>query len=88
MILTDQDFITHKQLPFELRQTGGFDLAVSAPELSEITDEMSLDYVEKIHLSKVLKSLEGNKSKASKVLGISRATLRAKIKKYSLSDNL
>jgi DNA-binding protein Fis len=36
----------------------------------------------------VLKSLEWNKSKASKVLGISRATLRAKIKKYSLSDNL
>jgi two-component system response regulator AtoC len=88
MILTDQDFITHKQLPFELRQTGGFDRAMSTPELSEITDEMSLDHVEKIHLTKVLKSLEWNKSKASKVLGISRATLRAKIRKYSLSDNL
>lgn len=88
MILTDQDFITHKQLPFELKQTGGFDRAMSTPEVSEITDEMSLDHVEKIHLSKVLKSLEWNKSKASKVLGISRATLRAKIRKYSLSDNL
>ena len=88
MILTDQDFITHKQLPFELKQTGGFDQTMSAPEVSEITDEMSLDNVEKIHLSKVLKSLEWNKSKASKVLGISRATLRAKIRKYSLSDNL
>jgi len=88
MILTDQDFITHKQLPFELKQTGGFDQAMSAPEVSEINDEMSLDNVEKIHLSKVLKSLEWNKSKASKVLGISRATLRAKIRKYSLSDNL
>ena len=88
MILTDQDFITHKQLPFELMQTKGFDRVMSAPELSEITDEMSLDHVEKIHLTKVLKSLEWNKSKASKVLGISRATLRAKIKKYSLSDNL
>jgi two-component system, NtrC family, response regulator AtoC len=88
MILTDQDFITHKQLPFELKQTGGFDRAMSTPELSEITEEMSLDHVEKIHLAKVLSSLEWNKSKASKVLGISRATLRAKIKKYSLSDNL
>jgi len=88
MILTDQDFITHKQLPFELKQTGGFDRAMSTPEVSEITDEMSLNHVEKIHLSKVLKSLEWNKSKASKVLGISRATLRAKIRKYSLSDNL
>src|SRR4030043_1444622 len=88
MILTDQDFITHKQLPFELKQTEGFDRAMSAPEVSEICDEMSLDHVEKINLSKVLKSLEWNKSKASKVLGISRATLRAKIKKYSLSGNL
>jgi two-component system response regulator AtoC len=88
MILTDQDFITHKQLPFELKQTAGSDRTMSALEVSEITDEMSLDNVEKIHLSKVLKSLEWNKSKASKVLGISRATLRAKIRKYSLSDNL
>ena len=88
MILTDQDFITPRQLPFELKQTGGFDRAMSAPEVSEITDEMSLDHVEKIHLNKVLRSLEWNKSKASKILGISRATLRAKIRKYSLSENL
>jgi DNA-binding NtrC family response regulator len=87
MILTDQDLLSPKQLPFELRQTGGFDRAVSAPELIEITDEISLDHVEKMHLIKVLKRLEWNKSKASKVLGISRATLRAKIKKYNLSDN-
>jgi DNA-binding NtrC family response regulator len=87
MILTDQDFLSPKQLPFELRQAGGFDRAVSAPELIEVTDEISLDHVEKMHLSKVLKRLEWNKSKASKVLGISRATLRAKIKKYNLSDN-
>jgi DNA-binding NtrC family response regulator len=87
MILTDQDLLSPKQLPFELRQTGGFDRAVSAPELIEITDEISLDHVEKMHLIKVLKRLEWNKSKASKILGISRATLRAKIKKYNLSDN-
>jgi DNA-binding protein Fis len=51
------------------------------------TPDMSLENMEKIHLSKVLKRLEWNKSKASKFLGISRATLRAKIKKYNLSDN-
>ncbi len=87
MILTDQEFITPKQLPFELRHTGGVDRALSNPELFEMNDEMSLDNVEKLHLSKVLKRLEWNKSKASKILGISRATLRAKIKKYDLSDN-
>jgi DNA-binding protein Fis len=43
--------------------------------------------MEKAHLSKVLKRLEWNKSKASKILGISRATLRAKIKRYDLQEN-
>jgi DNA-binding protein Fis len=46
---------------------------------------MSLEQTEKIQLSRVLKRLEWNKSKASKALGISRATLRAKIKIYNLS---
>jgi transcriptional regulator with PAS, ATPase and Fis domain len=87
MILTDQEFITPKHLPFELRQIGGVDRVNTTPELLEITDEMSLDHLEKVHLSRVLKRLEWNKSKASKVLGISRATLRAKIKRYNLTDN-
>jgi two-component system response regulator AtoC len=87
MILTDQEVITPKQLPFELRQSSGYDRGNTVSEQFEITDEMSLEYIEKMHLSKVLKRLEGNKSKASKVLGISRATLRAKIRRYNLSDN-
>jgi len=87
MILTDQEFITPKHLPFELREIGGFDRVDTTPELLEITDEMSLDHLEKVHLSRVLRRLEWNKSKASKVLGISRATLRAKIKRYNLTDN-
>jgi two-component system response regulator AtoC len=87
MILTDQEVITPKHLPFELRQIGGFDQANTTPQLSENADEMSLEHLEKIHLSRVLKRLEWNKSKASKVLGISRATLRAKIKRYNLLEN-
>jgi two-component system response regulator HydG len=56
-------------------------------QISEVTSDMSLETMEKMHLSKVLKRLEWNKSKASKTLGISRATLRAKIKKYNLPEN-
>jgi two-component system response regulator AtoC len=85
MILTDQEFVTPKQLPFELRQMEGFDQPIAVQEKFESTDEMSLDYMEKMHLSEVLRRLEWNKSKASKVLGISRATLRAKIKRYNIS---
>lgn len=87
MILTEQPYITPKQLPFELRQKEGYDLKAVELNPFEISEMMPLEALEKIHLSNVLKKLEWNKSKASKILGISRATLRAKVKKYHLSDN-
>jgi len=87
MILTDQEVITPKHLPFELKQIDKVAHGNTEYEVSESTTDMSLEGMEKSHLSKVLKRLEWNKSKASKFLGISRATLRAKIKKYNISDN-
>ncbi len=87
MILTDQEYITPKQLPFELKQTEQYDRSQTTPELFEIPDAMSLEYMEMNHISKVLRRLEWNKSKASRSLGISRATLRAKIKRYNISNN-
>jgi len=87
MILTDQEVITPKHLPFELKQIDKMAHGNTEYEVSESTTDMSLEGMEKSHLSKVLKRLEWNKSKASKFLGISRATLRAKIKKYNILDN-
>jgi DNA-binding NtrC family response regulator len=87
MILTDQEVITPKHLPFELKQAEKATQGNGEQVVTETTSDMSLDNMEKMHLSKVLKKLEWNKSKASKFLGISRATLRAKIKKYNLSEN-
>ncbi len=87
MILTDQTYITPKQLPFELQQKEGYPSNGMDLNPLEITEIMPLETLEKIHLSNVLKKMGGNKSKASKILGISRATLRAKVKKYHLSSN-
>ena len=87
MILTDQETITPNHLPFELKQTDRIHHRNSEHGAFEISDNMSLEDMEKIHLSKVLKRLDWNKSKASKTLGISRATLRTKIKKYNLENN-
>jgi transcriptional regulator with PAS, ATPase and Fis domain len=87
MILTDQEYITPRHLPFELKQAERTNHINIEHEVNEITDNMSLEDMEKIHLSKVLKRLEWNKSRASRVLGVSRATLRAKILKYNLSNN-
>jgi two-component system response regulator AtoC len=87
MILTDQEYLTPKHLPFELRQPEQNTRGKMIPELFEVADEMSLENIERNHISQVLKRLEWNKSKTSKALGISRATLRAKIKRYNLSIN-
>lgn len=87
MILADQDHITPRQLPFELQQNEGYGLKNVDFNPSGMTEMVTLETMEKIHLSNVLKKLDGNKSRASKILGISRATLRAKAKKYHLSDN-
>jgi transcriptional regulator with PAS, ATPase and Fis domain len=87
MILTDQAYITPKQLPFELRQREGYGPKSIEMNPFEISEMMPLEELEKIHLTNVLKKMEWNKSRASKILGISRATLRAKVKKYHLSEN-
>ncbi len=87
MILTDQTYITPKQLPFELQQKEGYPSKGMDLNPVEITEIMPLETLEKVYLFNVLKKMDGNKSKASKILGISRATLRAKVKKYHLSNN-
>jgi DNA-binding NtrC family response regulator len=87
MILTDQEYITQEQLPFELRSNEGHELSHPSQNLIELTDDMSLEHIEKIHISRVLRKLEWNKSKAARMLGVSRATLREKIKRYEISDN-
>lgn len=87
MILADSELITPKQLPFELRTTERYFQENIEPEQSGSVEEMSLNQMEKMYLSTVLKKMGANKSRVSKILGISRATLRAKIKKYNLSNN-
>lgn len=87
MILTDQTYITPKQLPFELQQKEAYPSKGMDLNPFEMTEIMPLEKLEEVYLSNVLKKMDGNKSKASKILGISRATLRAKVKKYRLSSN-
>ena len=87
MILSERDLIDQEQLPFELRSNERPDWVTPNPNPVEFTEDMSLDAVEKIHISHVLKKLEWNKSRAAKVLGVSRATLREKIRRYSLSES-
>jgi transcriptional regulator of acetoin/glycerol metabolism len=84
MILAEGDDITPKELPFELREVGEPDRRVAVLGLPD-RDDMSFERIERLHLSTVLARLDWNKSKASRALGISRATLRAKIRKYNIA---
>lgn len=86
MILTDQEYISPKFLPFEIRQDERIKHTESKDYKNFDFEVMPLEEMEKIYLDSVLKKLEWNKSKVSKILGISRATLRAKIKKYGLEE--
>ncbi len=86
MILTDQEYISPKFLPFEIRQDERDKNIESKDYKNHDFEVVPLDEMEKLYIANVLKKLEWNKSKASKILGISRATLRAKIKKYGLED--
>lgn len=51
----------------------------------EITAELPLDEVEKATILKILQASGGNKSEAARRLGITRATLHKKLKRYGVS---
>jgi DNA-binding NtrC family response regulator len=50
-------------------------------------DDFSLDQALKVHIKKVLVLAGHNESRAARLLGIPRSTLRSKIKKLALDDN-
>jgi transcriptional regulator with PAS, ATPase and Fis domain len=60
------------------------ELPLAAPAAPPAEEILSLEAVEKRHIERALAALEGNKTRAAERLGIDRATLYAKIKKYGL----
>ena len=46
--------------------------------------DLSLREIERDHIERVLKQVNGNKSAAAKTLGVSRATLRNKMRDYGI----
>jgi len=53
--------------------------------LQEAADDISLDEMEKSTILKTLEAVRGNKSEAARKLGITRATLHKKLRRYGVS---
>ncbi len=56
----------------------------SALDPEQPSDPETLEEVEQRHLAAALQHTNGNRSRAAKILGISRSTLLAKIRRYGL----
>ena len=83
VILCQDEKLLPEHLPLEL-QDGGGKPPISSGKVS--LGNVSLQEMEKYHICEVLKSVNGNKSKAARILDISRSTLREKLKGYQLSQ--
>lgn len=77
LILTDNNVITEHALPKEILN--------SNTTCDEDLPPMSLEVMEKEHITRILKYYDNNKQKAAEVLGIGRKTLYRKIQKYGIA---
>jgi two-component system response regulator AtoC len=68
-----------------LAAAGGFDPAETAPESTVVELEEAVKKAEKRALEKALKSANGNRSVAARLLGISRRTLYNKLDEHGLA---
>ncbi len=82
--LSHGPLLTPDDLPASLRQASG--PAEQKPEIPETTESvyLTLEEVEKRHLTRVLKETKGNKVKAAKILGIDRRTLYRMAERFGL----
>lgn len=87
VILCSGDLITGRELPSNIATTIGSEPA--APRLSHTVNGMSLsglslDDLERLAIEGTLRQTGDNKSEAARRLGITRATLHNKLRKYGL----
>jgi DNA-binding NtrC family response regulator len=84
LLLAGSDTIDTAALPLEVLAParGG----VRMPDLGNANEVWTLVELEKFGISLALRRFEGNKTRAAEALGITRQTLRTKIKEYGLAD--
>jgi transcriptional regulator with PAS, ATPase and Fis domain len=87
MILVDRDTIDVDQLPIRIAEPVGGSPGTRASENHQVKlppEGAGLDDIEREVIQQALQYAKGNKTTASKLLKISRDTLRYKVKKHNL----
>ncbi|HEX9656102.1 MAG TPA: sigma-54 dependent transcriptional regulator [Bacteroidota bacterium] len=80
LILSSGDYIEEADLSMYFQRLG----TIGGEASSEDSGSISLDDLEKVHIERVLRDQDYNRSKSAEILGISIKTLYLKIKKYGL----
>ncbi len=81
VILADSEELGVEDLPMEIAS------ACELPDTAALpAADASLAEMEKAHIVNVITKVNGNKTQAAKILGISRLTLRNKLKSYGIED--
>ena len=81
VILTTSDYVTERALPLTVQNAP----PAARQDLSSL-GSMTLEDVEKKAIAATLRETDANKSEAARRLGITRATLHSKLKKYGLES--
>jgi transcriptional regulator with GAF, ATPase, and Fis domain len=87
ILLCDGGLITHDHLPVPLAEFEPPRTSNGHGELAGLpADEMDLEVVERAFVEKALGQARGNKSKAARLLGLTRAQLYFRLEKYGFTD--
>jgi two-component system response regulator HydG len=81
VILATGEYVSERELPLALQQER--EVSGQAPEVPQ---SGNLEEIEKQAVLNTLEQTGGNKSQAARILGITRATLHKKLKKYDLNS--
>jgi DNA-binding NtrC family response regulator len=87
MILEEPDQLAPEQFPAHIREGRNPRATTKQAALGAATGLMPLSEVERLQILYTLQMTENNKSKASRILGISRQTLREKLRNYASQES-
>ncbi len=84
VILLQGEYISVKELPLAVQRLAGQPVSDAGPRPEEdlVAESLTLAELEKRMILKILDETGGNKSEAARRLGITRRTLKLKLKKY------